>query len=160
MRATMITAAVAAAMALSGCATLVEGQREAMLETVRMAAVGDPADLLADARAGDARAQHAYAVVVQYGLHGVPADPLEAEAWRARAMAQRGTTPISQYTPAFNGQPSRVNLIYVPRYDMTVHEISVVAACAAALDAGSPGPACGDAETAVDLALVWAAASL
>ncbi|HEV2082509.1 MAG TPA: hypothetical protein VGR32_08635 [Brevundimonas sp.] len=159
MRRIIVAAAVGAALAVSGCAPLRDAQTEAALETLRVATGDDVGGLRARAEAGDARAQHAWAVVLQYGLHGVAADPAGADLWRARAMAQRGTMPISQYTPAFNGQPSRVNLIYVPRYDMNLHDIRIVSACAAALDSGSPGAACGDAGTAVELALAWAAAS-
>lgn len=63
--------------------------------------------------------------------------------------------PVTQYTAAFNGQPSRVNMIYLPRYEVTAQTDQLLARCAAGLEAGDTGVVCGDAATTEDLRALW-----
>lgn len=84
------------------------------------------------------------AIVAAHGLHGRGPDPLEAETWRAQALAQRRVAPITQYTAAFNGQPSRVNIIHVPVSRIPAGQVAALDRCLASL-AGRAGSAglCG-----------------
>lgn len=141
---------------LTGCAALVTpGDPADLAEPVRLAATADPAELRASAEQEDARAQQALALVLAYNLNGGGFDPTASTTWRVRSMIARGTTPITQYTAAFNGQPSRVNLINVPRYDITAQHDQFIARCAAGLEAGDPAPVCGDTPTTEALRDLW-----
>jgi len=148
------------AATLSACAIpLTDYQRDAALQSVRMATTAEPSDLLARAEAGDATSQHALSIVLRYGLNGERPDPEQAAYWRRQAAAARGTMPITQYTPAFGGAPSRVNILHVPRYAITEPELAIAEACAAALSEKRGDEVCGDAETAAELARNWAGAA-
>lgn len=149
-------APIALAAALASCAALVTpGNPVDLAEPVRLAATADPGELRVRAEQNDARAQQALALVLAYDLNGGGFDPTASAAWRVRSMGARGTRPITQYTAAFNGQPSRVNLVYVPRQDITAQHDQFIARCAAGLEAGDPAPVCGDASTTEALRDLW-----
>lgn len=117
-----------------------------------------PESLRSDAQAGSAQAQFALALAYRYGLN-TPPDPVESATWRDRAFASRGYTQVTSYTAAFNGQPSRVNLINVPRYELTPAMAEPAEACAAALAAALPSPAesaaCGGQGNFLDFSDRW-----
>lgn len=147
------------AIGLSGCAAFVTpGNPADLAEPVRLATTANPGELRVRAEQNDARAQQALALVLAYDLNGGGFDPTASTAWRVRSMGARGTRPITQYTAAFNGQPSRVNLIYIPRQDITAQHDQFIARCAAGLEAGDPAPVCGDASTTEALRDLWARA--
>ena len=137
--------AVCVALLASSCATLVSPGPE-LLAPLDQALSGDLSRLTVAAEGGDAQAQLALAIVSAYGLHGQPADRRQAATWRSRALAQRRVMPITQYTAAFNGQPSRVNIIHVPVSAIPAGQIAVIDRCLASLK--SPAVAshglCGD----------------
>lgn len=147
------------AIGLAGCAGLVTPADPADLaEPVYLATTTAPAQLRALADHDDARAQQALSLVLAYDLNGGGLDPAASADWRMRSMRARGNTPVTQYTAAFNGQPSRVNIIYVPRYDITAQHDQFIARCAEGLAAGDPLPVCGDAATTASLRPLWAQA--
>jgi len=141
---------------LTGCSALVTpGNPADLAEPVRLATMVDPAELRVRAEQEDARAQQALALVLAYNLNGGGFDPDASTTWRVRSMRARGTTPVTQYTAAFDGQPSRVNMIYVPRQDITAQHDQFIARCAAGLEAGEPGAVCGDVATTEALRDLW-----
>ena len=129
-------------------------------EIVSLTLEAPAADLAHRAGEGDARAQYALGSIYAHGLNGAPALPVLAEALRVQALGARGVTPITQYTPAFNGAPSHVNLIYVPRHDLDQARAAAVDLCLAALAEGREAPpVCRDESISADqLAALWRAA--
>ena len=112
------------------------------------------------AEAGDAVAQLAYAIVLDQGLHDTPSDHAGAMKWRARALQQRRMTPITQYTAAFNGQPSRVNIINMPIPVVSLGQVQALSACIERLQTGEAlQNACGDEADAGRRARQWRLAS-
>jgi len=99
------------------------------------------------AAGGDGQAQMAMAIVSAYGLHGRAPDILAAGRWRGQALANRRFMPITQYTAAFNGSPSRVNIINVPVHTLSAAQWQAVDRCLAILSGEVVGDedACGDA---------------
>lgn len=148
------------AVGLSGCAALVTpGNPVDLAEPVRLATTVEPDQLRARAEQGDAQAQQALSLVLTYRLNGSAFDPSAAAVWRTLSLRPRGTMPITQYTAAFNGQPSRVNLIHVPRYDVTMQHDHFIARCAEGLHTGTLGNVCGDQATTEALREMWVQAA-
>lgn len=99
-----------AAITLGGCASLAAaGDPYAPLKL----AFGEPVDALRARADGGEDAQAAWAMhfLTLHGLRGVRRDAAEAERFRRASLPRQIT--ITQYTAAFNGAPSRVNLIPV-----------------------------------------------
>lgn len=108
---------------------------------------------------GDAEAQFALSLVWGHGLHGYPTNLSKAAEWRAKALSNRRFMPITQYTAAFNGQPSRVNIINVPTYDVTLAEATAVDACIAWLSGRTiAASACGEGTETARRRNLWAEA--
>lgn len=145
-RAASFTVALVAAAGLSGCASLVNPvPLSELLEPLDMALQQPPADLASRARAGDGKAQLAMSIVAGHGLNGSARDARMATDWLAQAVANRRTVPITQYTAAFDGQSSRVNLIYVPVAAVPAAQFEAVERCVGELARDiQPAPACGD----------------
>lgn len=126
------TAGLMLAVGLGACQSLVAppslSERLAPLDR---ALTSKPADLEAAAASGDAVAQFGLSLAWGHGLHGFPVDQNKAAEWRLKALANRRFVPVTQYTAAFNGQPSRVNIINIPTYDLTQAETMAVDACIA-----------------------------
>ncbi|MNH53290.1 hypothetical protein D3C87_1567830 [compost metagenome] len=146
---------------LGACQTLVTtpslSERLAPLDR---ALASKSAELEAAAASGDGEAQFGLSLVWEHGLHGYPVDMNKAAEWRARALANRRSMPITQYTAAFNGQPSRVNIINVPTYDLTPAEAMTADACIAWLTGRRAGAeACGEEADAARRRNLWNAAS-
>ena len=135
---------------LGSCASLVERvPLSELLEPLDMALENSPETLVIQARTGDGKAQLAMAIVTKHGLNGSAKDVRGAADWMAQAVANRRTTPITQYTSAFNGQPSRVNLIYVPVPALPPAQFEAVERCLIELERGmSLTSNCGDDVTA------------
>lgn len=131
------------------------------LSVLDLALLAPPAALRARAEGGEAPAQAAYALALRFGLNSAPIDPAAADGWRARAGAARGYTQVTSYTAAFRGQPSRVSLINVPRFDIAPGELAAADRCAAALSlrpdarTGAPADACGGADMTRRLRALW-----
>jgi len=150
--------ALAAATSLSACQSLVAtvplSEQLAPLDL----ALSEPPDAI-ETRAigGDGEAQLAMSIVSMYGLHGRTPDILAAGRWRDQAQANRRFMPITQYTAAFNGSPSRVNIINVPVQTISPAQWAAVERCLVLL-AGGPGGdplACGAPNEAHDRAANW-----
>ncbi|KSB89723.1 hypothetical protein AS593_01470 [Caulobacter vibrioides] len=143
---------------LAGCATTPEA-RFASLGPLRAALETSPETLRQRAERNDANAQMALSLLYQYGQGGLAKDPVEALLLRQRAVAQRGSTPITTYIAGINGKPGRVSMIFVPRYDVTPAQAAFNAACARALAEGDRSPAavepCGGEARYEQLAAGW-----
>lgn len=152
-RSTSVTFLLAATLA-TACTTLTtDASVDSLLAPLQLALDRPLDELRAAATAGDAASQLAMFVVAAEGLHGEPVDQQAAQIWRGRAIASRGSTPITQYTVAFDGAPSRTNLLYVPRYEITELELSAVQSCIWRLKGGNGR--CGSAERERGLAARW-----
>lgn len=155
-----ITAAIAA-VALTGCVTI--PINEASLGLLDYALDSAPDSLESRAETGDGRAQYALSVVYRYGLNGVPRDGGRATALRAKAVAQRGYTPITQYIAGLEGKPGRTAIINIPRHDVSAYEASINDACAATLSSGAETPAaletCGGQASFLSLKARWTLAT-
>jgi len=136
---------VCAVLLACACATLTSPNAE-LLSPLDQALSGDLPRLVSAAEAGDPEAQLAMAIIVGHGLHGRRADLLKAAMWRNQALAHRRVMPVTQYTAAFNGQPSRVNIIHVPVSGIPSGQITVLDRCLASLEAQGAAPTgmCGD----------------
>lgn len=148
------------AIGLGACQTLVTtpslSERLAPLDR---ALTSKPAEIEAAAASGDGEAQFGLSLVWGHGLHGYPLDTNKAAEWRAKALSNRRFMPITQYTAAFNGQPSRVNIINVPTYDLTLAEVITADACIAWLMGRRAGAeACGEETDATRRRDLWNAA--
>nr|WP_314524879.1 hypothetical protein [uncultured Brevundimonas sp.] len=127
------------------------------LAPLDMALSDSPDTIEVRANGGDGQAQLAMSIVSMYGLHGRTPDILAAGRWRAQALANRRFMPISQYTAAFNGSPSRVNIINVPVQTISYVQWRAVEQCLFLL-AGRPGGdpmACGAPSEAHDRVVNW-----
>jgi hypothetical protein len=154
------TAGLVLVVGLGGCQSLVTtpsiSERLAPLDR---ALTSKPAELEAAATSGDAEAQFGLSLAWAHGLHGFSVDQNKATEWRLKALANRRFVPITQYTAAFDGQPSRVNIINVPAYDLTQSETTAVDACIAWLSGrASATEACGEESDAARRRSLWAAA--
>lgn len=155
------TAGLVLVVGLGGCQSLVTtpsiSERLAPLDR---ALTSKPAELKAAATSGDAEAQFGLSLAWGHGLHGFSVDQSKAAEWRAKALANRRFMPVTQYTAAFNGQPSRVNIINVPTYDVTLAEATAVDACIAWLSGRTlAASACGEGTETARRRNLWADAS-
>lgn len=155
-------AVVTVAAALAGCAALVTPLPLAdMLMPIQRAISTDAERLNQEAAAGDAQAQLALSIALAYGLGGRAVQPAEAAVWRSRALSARTYQPITQYTAAFNGQPSRVNIINIPQPAITPLQVKNIDRCLAVLtERISDAVACGDDDEGARLRSDWASASV
>ena len=146
-------------LALSACATVSQPAAET-LAPLDLALLSEASVLRSQADAGDPQAQLAMSIVTTHGLHGERAAPQAGAEWLSRAMASRGVMPITQYTAAFNGQPSRVNIIHVPISNISPGQVQAIDRCVAALVAASDrGHACGETrESRAARQIAWARA--
>ena len=150
-RSTRVCAAVglAAATGLVACQSLVTTvPLSEQLAPLDMALSEVPDAVEARANSGDGQAQLAMSIVSMYGLHGRTPDILAAGRWRDQALANRRFMPITQYTAAFNGSPSRVNIINVPFQTISAAQWQAVDRCSVLLSGVGVGEAaaCGDAD--------------
>lgn len=155
------TAGFALVVGLGACQSLVTTQSLAeRLAPLDRALTSRPGELEAAANSGDAEAQFGLSLVLGYGLYGYPMDINKAGEWRARALANRRFIPVTQYTAAFNGQPSRINIINVPTYDLTQAEAIAADACIAWLTGRTlVTEACGEGPETARRRSLWAAAT-
>lgn len=151
--AALLAASCASTMPLNASDPVVAG-------IVNQALVTPFPDLTAALWSTDAQSQYALGSAYEHGLNGAPEFPLLAEHFHARALAPRGVTPITQYTPAFNGAPSRVNIVYIPRHDLDQARAAAVDMCFNALVEGrETPPVCRNEGVSADqLAALWRAA--
>jgi len=154
---TMATTALAAALGVAGCAALVVPVPiEELIAPVRSAASTDPVELERMALAGEPHAQLALSIVLAHGLSGRATDTIGAEHWRRRALSAATTVPITQYTAAFNGQPSRVNIINVRQAAIMPAQLAAIDRCVALLAGQGEDPrACGSGVDADALRQDW-----
>lgn len=110
------------------------------------------------ANSRDGQAQLAMSIVTTYGLHGRTPDIIASGRWRDQALANLRFMPITQYTAAFNGSPSRVNIINVPVQTISAAQWQAVNCCVIWLsgDPAVTSGACGDAAEAERRKAVWA----
>lgn len=148
---------VASSVTLAGCQTLpvdVDGQ----LAPLDRALADRPSEIERSAGAGDVEAQLAMAILNGRGIRGYRIDELRAADWRQRALAARHTIPITQYTAAFNGQPSRVNIINLQVSAVTPGQLNAIDSCLDLL-AGrreTVANACGSPEATLRRRSAWA----
>lgn len=160
-RSTRVRAAVCltAATALAACQSLVtEVPLSEQLTPLDMALSEAPDAVEARANSGDGEAQLAMSIVSMYGLHGRAPDILAAGRWRDQALANRRFMPITQYTAAFNGSPSRVNIINVPIQTIPAAQWQAVNRCVIWLsgDPAVTSAACGGGAEAKRREAAWA----
>lgn len=135
-RSTRVCAAVglAASTGLAACQSLVPAvPLSEQLAPLDLALSEAPDAMEARAKSGDGQAQLAMSIVSMYGLHGRTPDIVSAGRWRDQALANRRFMPITQYTAAFNGSPSRVNIINVPVQTISAAQWQAVNRCSALL---------------------------
>lgn len=154
IRAQSLTSLLVAGALVSGCATLRADVQDEFLAPLEMALTGTPDQLAGQAATGDPTAQIAYALVLEHGFHGVTPSWADAARLRDLAMAPRGTTPITQYTAAFDGRPSRVNLIYVPAGGISPAQLGVIRSCVSDLQLAG-GAGCGQGDRAQAIRAHW-----
>ena len=154
--------AVSAALLAGACASTIplHTPDPVVAGIVSLAMTTPVRDLAIPLDAADAREQYALGSAYDHGLNGLPVFPVMAEYLHARALAARGVMPITQYTPAFNGAPSRVNIVYIPRHDLDQARAAAVDMCFATLAEGrETPPVCReDGVSADQLAALWRAA--
>jgi len=148
-----------AAAGLAACQSLVTAvPLSEQLAPLDMALSGAPDAVEARANSGDGQAQLAMSIVSMYGLHGRAPDILAAGRWRDQALANRRSMPITQYTAAFNGSPSRVNIINVPVQTISAAQWQAVNRCVIWLsgDPAVTSAACGGPAEAERRKVAWA----
>lgn len=148
----------AAGICLAACQTLVTSAPLAeLLAPLDVAMSEQPGTIEARAQNGDGQAQLAMAIIDEHGLQGRSPDRASAAQWRLRALENRRFMPITQYTAAFNGQPSRVNIINVPVQSISIAQWQAVDKCVALLSGvlTEASEACGDAERTLQRRAVW-----
>ncbi|MBB1178564.1 hypothetical protein DSM05_05300 [Pseudomonas sp. FW305-3-2-15-E-TSA4] len=128
------------------------------LAPLDMALSEDPDAVEARANSGDGQAQLAMSIVSMYGLHGRTPDIVAAGRWRDQALANRRVMPITQYTAAFNGSPSRVSIINVPVQTISPVQWQAVDQCLTLLSHGLAMNTivCGSADESRMRATHWA----
>lgn len=149
---------VLATAGLAGCQSLVTPvPLSQQLAPLDLALSEAPQVLEAQAHGGDGQAQLAMAIVSAYGLGGRTPNAAAASRWREQARSNRRFIPITQYTAAFNGSPSRVNIINVPVQTISPAQWQAVQRCVALLagQAASDQNACGDAEETRKRRAAW-----
>ncbi len=163
-----ILPALALLVGLSGCATLTPEKKALMFQPIDMALTHPTETLEAEARAGQSRAQYALSLVSRYGLRGEAPDRPTADAWRRKALAPRGSTPVTTYLAGVGGRQGRVFSVNLPTYDLSFADDSILANCAgrlatAALEANEAGSraeaACGGGVIFSRLRTAWIAAT-
>lgn len=144
LRSTRLAAAAVVALAATACAALVEPLRvDDSLTPLDLALSEPPSAIQHRAETGDGFAAAAWSIVLEHGLNGVAVDPASAQRWRQRALAIRRVMPITQYTAAFRGQPSRVNVINVPVAVVSPRQFEMIDLCIVALRTETPvAPGC------------------
>lgn len=128
-----------------------------LLAPLDMAMSEQPEALETRARNGDGQAQLAMAIIEEHGLQGRTPDRASAVQWRQRAQESRRVMPITQYTAAFNGQPSRVNIINVPVQSISAAQWQAVDKCVALLSSlvvENP-EACGGVDETQQRRVAW-----
>ena len=126
--------ASALAFGLAACQTLIQPMSlSEQLAPLDVALLQSPGVIEAKAREGDGEAQAAMSIIHAYGLQGLKPDSVAADVWRRRAVSNQRFMPITQYTAAFNGQPSRVNIINVPVQTLSPSQWLAIDACLAEL---------------------------
>lgn len=152
-----VSVLVLVAALVTGCATLTPPDRQMLVEPIRSAAETSPETLRTQAEAGDPQAQIALSLAHKFGLNGLVRNESEAQVWRRRALAARGSSPVLQYVPAFDGQPARTHIVNVPQGGVSPVQVAVVEQCATALeDAASSGQAaCGGSQMTAHLQMLW-----
>ncbi|MDY6922447.1 MAG: hypothetical protein SWI22_00625 [Pseudomonadota bacterium] len=158
-KALSLTSLLASCALAAGCATLGADVRDDFLAPLEAALTPEPEDSAQRASDGDPGAQLTYAIILEHGLHGVEANVGAARHYRREAMASRGSTPVTQYTAAFDGQPSRINLIHVPVGGVGPAQLSAIDRCLADLKAGR-GEECGDGDRADRIRALWLASGV
>lgn len=146
-------------MGLSACQSLVTAvPLSEQLVPLDMALSETPDAVETRANSGDGQAQLAMSIVTTYGLHGRTPDIIAAGRWRDQALANRRFMPITQYTAAFNGSPSRVNIINVPVQTISAAQWQAVNRCVVWLsgDPAVTSAACGEAAEAERRKAAWA----
>ncbi|WP_292045755.1 MULTISPECIES: hypothetical protein [unclassified Brevundimonas] len=128
------------------------------LAPLDMALSEAPDAVEARANSGDGQAQLAMSIVSRYGLHGRTPDIVAAGRWRDQALANQRFMPITQYTAAFNGSPSRVNIINVPVQAISAAQWQAVNRCVIWLsgDPAVTSAACGGPAEAERRKVAWA----
>lgn len=71
------------------------------------------------------------AIIVAHGLYGETPNKGAALHWRTQALQNRRFMPITQYTAAFNGAPSRINIINVAVPTFPIGQLETVDRCVA-----------------------------
>lgn len=117
---------------------------DAVLEPLDLALSGSVAEIGARAETGEAEAQLALSIIFLNGLHGEPVQPQAGQVWRTRAAGQTRVMPITQYTAAFNGQPSRVNIINARVPVVDAGRLTALDQCVDALKGSMPLGPCGE----------------
>lgn len=149
---------LAAASSVAACQNLVTTvPLSDQLVPLDMALSDGPETIEARANSGDGQAQIAMVIVSAYGLGGRKPDVVAASQWQEQAQTNRRFMPITQYTAAFNGSPSRVNIINVPIQAISAAQWQAVDRCVALLsgEAARDQSACGDAEQSRRRQVAW-----
>ena len=93
-----------------------------------------PDVLAAQAAAGNAQSQLAFALVLANGLNGTPIDKSASVAWRVKSSGPSGTRMASLYLPGGKHQAGRVMMVSLPTYDAPIEQQVEVDRCVAALN--------------------------
>jgi TPR repeat protein len=145
-------------LGLGGCVTA-RPTTSGDLRVLAVALTEPVEDLRSRADAGRADAQYALSMLHAYGMRGVVPDRDQAERLRRKALAARGSTPITTYIAGLHGKPGRVSTIYTPRYELDAVQAMRIDQCAAALarrDGGQTGAdACGGPEAFAGFSSLW-----
>lgn len=125
-------------LALTGCATLAPDLQQTLCEPISVALETAPSMLKLQADSDNKPAQYSYAIVLKYGLNGVPADPVLAETYRQKAIAPISNQMMSIYVPAAGKVPGHMMFINQPVYAKGTPSSSVIEACLAVLATDAP----------------------
>ncbi len=127
---------VGATLALSACASLTPEERAAQTAfycaPIEAALWTSPVDLRKAAETGDGQMQLALAIALDNGLW-TAVDHVEAAAWRAKAVAQRGVRTTAVYAPGYKGRPGSVMPISTPIFAVSFEQQIAVDQCIAVL---------------------------
>ncbi len=153
--------ATGATLLLGGCVTLTpQLQAQFSNRIIDAAEQTSGAELKILADAGDGHAQYSYSLVLRYALQSdTPVDVVAADAYRARAVASRGTVTSAVYVPGTKKTAGHTMLINTPTYDVSSTEAGVVEACVALLTAATVpsdiGAVCGGPDNFQKLKAQW-----
>lgn len=146
-----------ACLSLTACITFVP--TSATMGILKMALTAPLIDLETRANKGEARSQYALGIIYTYGLRGKSKNAYLAGSLKQKAVAQRGTLPITQYIHGINGAPSRTHIINVAHYDLTSFEADAVDSCASFLakkqNDEEAVKACGGQDSLNTLQALW-----